>query len=49
MDAVTVTNAYTIRWMEDFLRSLGEACIFSTLEAQSNNWEIQIDMQNKEK
>lgn len=42
LKAVTVRNSYPIPRMEDCIASLGGAALFSTLDCNSGNWQIEI-------
>ena len=43
LNAQTVKDAYSIPRIEDALDSLNRACIFTSLDLKSGNWQVELD------
>ena len=49
LNAMTVRDAYPIPRMDEFIDSLGDAVIFSTLEFNSDYWQIPMSDEDRDK
>lgn len=49
LNALTVRDSYPLPQMDECINLLGEAMIFSTLDASSDYWQVEIDKCNREK
>ena len=49
LNAVTIRDSYPFPRMDDYIDSLGEATVFSTLECNSGYWQIPVAEEDREK
>ena len=49
LNSITERDMYPLPRMDDCLDSLGDACVFSTLDANAGYWQIRVSKEDREK